>query len=335
MVQNKVILTAALLFWIACSIPGHADAQYTAGITGKPDTSYTTHSAYLSTKKSHPGIRIVEEEKFASVIETKNVIYCSVNERNLELDVFAPKKAGNNRCAIIIIHGGGWRSGNRSQHYPLAQHLANLGYVCFTPEYRLSTEALFPAGVYDIKAAIRWVRKNAGQYNVDTSRIVALGFSAGGQLAALMGTTGNMPLFEGTNCNTAFRSQVNAVVDLDGVLSFVHPESQEGIDTKRISAGTYWFGYSKAENLQLWEAASPLSYVSKNTPPTLFINSSVARMHAGREDYIKVLDQHKIYSEVHTLEGAPHSFPLFHPWFDPMVKYIDDFLKKVGQARPR
>ncbi len=327
--KNKVIKIATVFFGIACAGYNDAHAQITSGITGKPDTSYTTYSAYISTKKEHPDIRIVNEEKLGSVKENRNITYCTVEKRKLNLDVFSPGKPSQKQTAIIIIHGGGWRTGNRSQHYPLAQRLANLGYVCFTPEYRLSTEALFPAGVYDIKAAIRWVRKNAAQYNVDTSRIVAMGFSAGGELAAFMGTTGNMPLFEGTNCNTGINSKVNAVVDMDGILSFVHPESGEGDDTKRISAATHWFGYPKAENFKLWEAASALSYVNKNTPPTLFINSSVSRMHAGREDYIKVLNEHKIYSEVHTFEGAPHSFPLFHPWFEPTVKYIDDFLKKV------
>jgi pectinesterase len=119
------------------------------------------------------------------------------------------------------------------------------------------------------------------------------------------------------------------VVDIDGTLSFVHPDGGEGDDSKKISAGTYWFGYAKKENLKLWEAASPLSYVSAATPPTLFINSSVARMHAGREDYISILNTHHIYTEVHSFEEAPHSFCLFDPWFEPTVKYIDAFLKKV------
>jgi acetyl esterase/lipase len=148
-------------------------------------------------------------------------------------------------------------------------------------------------------------------------------------LAAFMGTTGNMPLFEGGNCHINIGSQVNAVVDIDGTLSFDHPDGGEGDDSKRISAATYWFGYPKKENPVLWKAASPLSYVSSKTPPTLFLNSAVTRMHAGREDYIKVLDENKVYSEVHTFEGAPHSFCLFDPWFQPTVNYIDLFLKKV------
>lgn len=321
----------ALLLSIA-GIMGKVKAQNLSGVTGKTDTSFTTYSAYSYDIKSHPNISIVPELISPAVQEERNTVYCEWGNRKLMVDVFSPSASTNkNRVAVIIIHGGGWRTGNRSQHYPLAQHLAALGYVCFTPEYRLSTEALFPAGVYDIKAAIRWVRSNAAKYHVDTSKIVAMGFSAGGELAAFMGTTGNMPLFEGSACETSLKSHVNAMVDIDGTLSFVHPDGREGDDSKRTSAGTYWFGYSKKEQLHLWEAASPLSYVSASTPPTLFLNSSLPWMHAGREDYIKVLNSYGIYSEVHEFDKAPHSFCLYHPWFNPMVSYIDEFLKKVFQ----
>lgn len=190
----------------------------------------------------------------------------------------------------------------------MAQKLASLGYVCFTPEYRLSTEALFPAAIYDLKAAIRWVRGNAEKYNINPNQIVTLGFSAGGELAVFMGVTGNMPLFEGIETNSNSKSQVNAIVDIDGTLSFVHPESSEGNDTKNISAGTYWFGYSRKDNPKLWETASPLSYVNASTPPTLFINSSIARMHAGRDDFRKILNENNIYSEVHEFGNSPHTF---------------------------
>ena len=235
-----------------------AGAQSTVGITNQPDTSYTTYSAYISTKKTHPQIKVVPEIHTKSVKEERNITYCTMDERKLLLDAFYPSsKSKTKRAAIIIIHGGGWRSGNRTQHYPLAQRLADLGYVCFTPEYRLSTEALYPAAVYDLKSALRWVRNNAKKYNVDPNKIAVLGFSAGGELAVLLGVTAGNPKFEGTECNLKPSSSVNAIVDLDGTLSFVHPESGEGDDTKRTSAATYWFGYSKKDNPKLWEEASP------------------------------------------------------------------------------
>lgn len=305
------------------------DAQSRAGITGRRDTSYTTYHAYQADKEKYPQIEVVPELATSTIRQQKSIPYCQQQKRVLVLDAFQPTDSSRQHTAIIIIHGGGWRSGNRTQHYPLAQHLARLGYVCFTPEYRLSTEALFPAGVYDIKAAIRWVRSRAGVYGIDTSKIAVLGFSAGGELAAFMGTTGNMPLFEGSTCNTSFPSHVNAVIDIDGTLSFVHPDAHEGDDSRHISAATYWFGYPRIDKEKLWEAASPLSYAGRQTPPTLFINSSVPWMHAGREEYRNRLEEYKIYTEVKEFPEAPHSFCLYHPWFGPTVTSIDLFLKKV------
>jgi len=305
-------------------------SQSTAGLTQQPDTSYSTQGAYRKDVKYFPGIKVVNEFHFGNVGESKGMIFCRVNGHGLVMDAFYPRvKKARPQTAVIIIHGGGWRSGSRTQHYPLAQKLASLGYVCFTPEYRLSTEALFPAAVYDVKAAIRWVRDKTALYNIDTVRIAVLGFSAGGELAAFMGTTGNIPLFEGTGCNEKHSSQVNAVVDIDGTLSFVHPETGEGDDSKSTSAGTYFFGYAKAEKPEIWRIASPLTHADKQTAPTLFLNSSVARMHAGRNDFIALMDKYGIYTEVHEFENSPHSFCLYEPWFDPMVKYIDEFLKKV------
>jgi pectinesterase len=305
-------------------------AQSTAGITGKPDTSFNIFSEYIKVKKAHPEITIVNEFHSASVKEKRNISYCRIGDREFLLDVFYPSaKTKQKRTAIMFIYGGGWRSGNRTQHYPLAQRLAALGYVCITPGYRLSTEALYPAAVYDLKSALRWIHANAKKYNIDTTKIAVGGFSAGGQLAALLGTTIYDAAFEGKECNVKYSSAVQAIVDLDGTLSFVHPESGEGDDSKKTSAATYWFGYSKKDNPKLWEEASPLAHVNKNTPPTLFINSSVERMHAGRTDFINVLSKYNVYSDIKRFEDAPHSFPLFNPWFEQTVKYIDEFLKKV------
>ncbi len=303
----------------------------TSGITGTPDTSYTNYSAYVSTQKDFPDIKLVKEFHSSSVKERRDIIYCVINNRKLKLDAFVP--ATKNKLAkpaIIIIHGGGWRTGNRTQHYPLAERLASMGYVCFTPEYRLSTEALYPAAVNDIKSCTRWVHANAIKYNIDTAKIAVLGFSAGGQLAALMGTTNGYSKFNAKdNCDPAFSDFVHAVIDIDGILAFIHPESGEGDDSKRTSAATYWFGYTKEQNPEIWNEASALTHAGKNTAPFLFINSGVERMHAGREDFIKILDQYNIYSEVQAFKDAPHSFCLFEPWFQPTINFIDSFLKKI------
>lgn len=309
-----------ILFLLCLSL--QTAAQRTAGLTHQPDTSFTNYTAYISTLKNYPQITRVSEALPKSVKVQKNITYTGA----LQLDVFYPAKKRAHRAAILIIHGGGWRTGNRTQHHALAIRLADEGYVCFTPSYRLSTEALYPAAVHDLKAAIRWVKANNKKYGVDTAKVVALGFSAGGQLAALLGASSGVAALEAGD--TAYGSNVKAVVDIDGILAFIHPESGEGNDTKSVSAATNWFGYSKEENPALWKQGSALTYVGPNTPPTLFLNSEAARMHAGREDYIRQLTQYHIYTEVHEFK-APHAFCLFEPWFTPTVNYITAFLEKV------
>ena len=300
------------------------------GITNVRDTSYNNYSALKNSLKTNPEAKLISENTPANILEERNIVFANTGTRDLELDAFYPKnKSKKLRPAILIIHGGGWRTGNRSQHIPLAQRLAALGYATFTAEYRLSTEALYPAAVHDLKAAVRWIRANAKKYEIDTNKIASMGFSAGGQLSALLGNTNNLPKFEGSIGNLKKSSKINAIIDIDGILAYIHLESGEGDDRKSISAATYWFGFSKNENPELWHEASALTHAGKNTPPTLFLNSSVDRMHAGRDDYRKKLDTFGIYSEVHTFENSPHSFCLLSPWFEPTVEFIDKFLMKV------
>jgi pectinesterase len=299
----------------------------------KKDTSFTVYSAYAKNVKHYPQIKIIKPELLKNVKAAMNITYCNIGDRALKVDVFYPaKKTKKKRPAVLLIHGGGWRSGDRSQQIPMAQHLADKGFVSIVAEYRLSTEAFYPSAIFDLKAAVRWIRANAKAYNIDTNKIAALGCSAGGQLAALLGTTNNNPEFEDKVCNLHYSSSVAAIVDIDGTLAFIHPESGEGNDKPgKPSAATLWLGKSAAEDPVLWEKVAPLNHVSSRTPPVLFLNSSVARMHAGRNDMIQKLDSLHIYSEVHTFEDAPHPFWLFHPWFDPMMQYILTFLDKIFQ----
>lgn len=307
-----------------------AEAQNKSGLTGIPDTSFSTNSAYRYLVSTMPDLKVVSEYKSDAVREKRNLVYCTLAGRALHIDAFYPRLKKNiNYPSILIVHGGGWRTGNRRQHIPLAQRLANLGYVCFTVEYRPSTEALYPAAVNDLKSAIRWMRSESRQFNLDTSKITILGFSAGGELAAFVGVTNQKPDFKANSCHAGFSDEVQGIIDIDGTLSFVHPESAEGDDRKSISSATYWFGYGKHENPLLWRDASPLTHAGKGTPPILFLNSAVPWMHAGRDDFRKILNQYGIYSEVHTFENAPHTFCLFDPWFEPTVRYIDSFLKKI------
>jgi pectinesterase len=261
------------------------------------------------------------------------LVYCNVNGRELHLDVFYPTANKAPLPGVLLIHGGGWRSGDRSQHVPLAQQLAAKGYVTITAEYRLSTEALYPAAVNDLKTALKWMRVNAKAYFIDPNKIAVWGFSAGGQLATLIGTTGGSKTFPGNDCYQKVSDKVQAIVDVDGTLAFIHPESGEGDDSKHKSAGTLWFGANKTERPDLWQQAAGLNHVDKNTPPTVFINSSVDRMHAGRTDFIHKLDSMRIYSEIHAYPDTPHPFLLFNPWFKPVLNNTVDFLDKIFKSK--
>ncbi|MFS0488922.1 alpha/beta hydrolase [Leadbetterella byssophila] len=224
---------------------------------------------------------------------------------------------------IMLIHGGGWSSGEPAQMRAWADTLSKLGYVCLSVQYTLSGEGLYPAAVKDLKAAIAFIHKNAAMVGGDKNKLALLGFSAGGQLASLLGTTWDSDLY-GKD-----KTRIHAVVNMDGILAFIHPESGEGDDSKKPSAATRWFGYPKDFSTKHWEEASALNHVSEKTPPHLFLNSSVNRMQAGRREFQARLAQWNIYSEAHKFEDAPHDFCLKRPWLSDAVTYTHSFLKKV------
>jgi len=301
------------------------------------DTSFTVQSTAAKIQKQFPFARIAEPSlpKGASVYE--NLVYSAVGRRELRLDVIVPAPGEHESYpAVILIHGGGWRSGDRSQTMPMARRLTGSGYVAVPVEYRLSPEALYPAAIHDLKAAIRWLRANAARFQIDTTRIAALGCSAGGQLAALLGTTNENRSFEGETGSPGHSSAVQAVVDIDGVLDFNTPD-EIGADSvaARTKAASLWFGGSIYEKPHLWVEASPTTHVGPKTAPIAFINSALDRFHFGRDTMIRKLNAFGIYSEVHMIPDTPHPFWFFEPWFDSTCIYTAAFLDKTLKNAPR
>lgn len=290
-------------------------------LNAQSDTSYTVFSTYNKEIKKFPFIEIVKEREHKNLNSSLNLVYNSIDSRDLHLDAYY-KKGKKPQPAVILIHGGGWKSGDKSQMRIFAQELAIKGYSCFTIEYRLSPEARYPAAIFDVKNAIKYIKANAKKFNVNPDKVAVLGCSSGGQMAALIGATNNNLEFEspsGINENAS----VQAIIDLDGILAFKHPESEEG------KSASLWLGGSFDEQPEIWKQASALNHVSASTPPILFINSDMVRFHAGRTDMISKLNSYKIYSEVKNISNSPHSFWFFNPWFQPMVKYTVDFLDKI------
>jgi pectinesterase len=295
------------------------------------DTSFTAASAAVKVLDRYPHAAIVFPSLPPGVAERKNLVYASIGGRNLHMDAYLPDTpARRPRAGVILIHGGGWRSGDRSQAVPMAQRLAAAGYVAIAVEYRLSPEAHYPAALHDLKSAVRWMRAHARELTLDTSRIAALGCSAGGQLAALLGTTNGDPRFEGNVGSAGHSSTIQAIVDIDGILDFTHPaESGKDTGSAQPSAGASWFGATYRERPDLWREASPLQHADRQTPPVLFVNSSLERFHAGRDEMIAKLQAYGVSSQVHTLPDTPHPFWLFHPWFDTSCAHVIRFLDTI------
>lgn len=291
------------------------------------DTSYTLHSATKKYLKAFPFIRPVKYDPSSGTLMEKDVPYVSYGSRQILLDVFVVSQPSEKKKpAVILIHGGGWQSGDKRLMHPLADFLARHGCVAFTVEYRLSPEAQYPAAVEDLNHAIDWIYANADRYQVDTQKIATLGGSAGAQLAGLMG------LKFGTfkDSTKVIKKRIHAVVNIDGVMDFTCEEAlQNEDDTTRVTCGSAWFGGHYVHKKEVWKDASPVYYAGKDSPPILFLDSSQDRFHAGRDAVIKILDQYNIYTEVHTFKDARHCFWLFDPWFEKTGEYIINFLDKV------
>jgi acetyl esterase/lipase len=327
--QSKIIIILIILFQTII-VKNSFSQQQIFPI----DTSFTTQSAYQKEVKNYPFITIAQSCSEETVTIKRELVYARYGNRKMMIDLYLPPQyTKGNHPAVLILHGGGWQSGNKSMDAPMATYLSSKGFVCATPEYRLSAEAKYPAAMVDLKTAVRWLRENSKVYSIDTNRIAVLGTSSGGQLAALMGATNQTAYY----CNNQYvnhSSDVQAVIDIDGILAFIHPESGEGVDKPgKLSAATQWLGVSMDEDPQRWKEASALTHAGKTFPPVLFINSQFPRFHAGRDDLIARLDSLGINSEVHQLNTTPHPFWLFNPWFEPTANWCLQFLNK--QFNPR
>lgn len=296
------------------------------------DTSYTVYRTYNKIKKHYPEAKAALPLLPKGVVEERDLVYAVLNDslsvnREIHLDLFRPEKAGS-YPALIMVHGGGWRSGDKKMQIPMAMQIAANGFVTIAVEYQLSMEAPYPRAVHNIKEAIRWLRANAAKYSIDSSKIAISGCSAGGQLAALVGMTNGVKHLEGETGSFDVSSSIQAVIDIDGVLDFMAPRSLN-LKRKSTSADILWFGGSFLEKPAVWKDASSIFWVTKTSPPILFLNSGYPRFHAGQDEMIGMLNEFGIYNEVHKFDVKVHPFWLFHPWFNPTVGYMVAFLNKV------
>ncbi len=200
----------------------------------------------------------------AAVKTELDVAYRKVGEAELKLDVVAPAENGKPRPAVLVIHGGAWRQGNKADVRPFLARFARRGYVAVSPQYRFCPHDKFPAQIHDVKAAVRWIKANAARYQIDPERVGAVGFSAGGHLALMLGLTGPSDGLEGDETG-ATNSRVQAVVNYFG------PSDLKASDIPDVCKPWIrdFLGGSPEEKPEAAAQSSPLTFVSKDDAPIL------------------------------------------------------------------
>ncbi|MDM8005241.1 MAG: alpha/beta hydrolase [Phycisphaerae bacterium] len=236
-----------------------------------------------------------------------NIEYGRVGERLLQLDLYQPKGLGKPVPAVILIHGGGWKSGDRKIYRYYCIKLAEKGYVTATMSYRLSKEAPYPAAVQDAKCAVRWLRANARKHHVDPDKIAVLGGSAGGHLAMMVGYSWGVKALEGNGGNAGASSAVQAVINFYGPVDLTADEA------KRAGAVIDFMGGRKYDEAEAqYREASPIIHLTKKAPPTLILHGTIDdTVPIAQADLLaKRLKELGVPYEYERLEGWPHTMDL-------------------------
>jgi acetyl esterase/lipase len=232
----------------------------------------------------------------------EGVVFGTGGGRDLRCDVYRPPTQDGPAPAVLLVHGGGWRTGDRTQLRGYGVLFGRAGYVCVASEYRLLDESPWPAQIHDVKAAIRWMRANADELGIDPDRIAVEGNSAGAHLALLAAGTPGVEALEGDGGHPGVSTEVAAVAGIYAPTLFTHAERRRG--------GIVLAALSELATEEAATQASPLAHVHPGFPPTLLI-------HGTADDTVPVaatlvmyeaLAQAGVPCELHLYAEQPHSF---------------------------
>ncbi|MBL8868027.1 MAG: alpha/beta hydrolase [Gemmataceae bacterium] len=250
----------------------------------------------------------------------RDIQYAVHDGEKMLLDIARPTTPGPHP-AVVCLHGGAWKFGkkdhlSKTSRYldvefgtgkkSLVEWLAGEGYVAVSVGYRLMPKHKFPAPVEDAKTAIRFLRANAARFDLDPDRIGTIGYSAGGHIAALVGTTTTEAGFEGTLYREQ-SSRVNCVVDFFGPTDLTLYTEAEGVEAAIFKP---LLGARYRENPEIYRKASPIEHVTKDAPPFLILHGTadilVPIIHSER--FHKKLVDAGAKSELTTLPGEGHGW---------------------------
>ena len=205
----------------------------------------------------------------------RDVVYGEAGGEQLKLDVY--RKANQNGVlpAIIAVHGGGWVGGDKREFADVCQGLTDAGFVAFSVNYRLVKENSnkWPAQLDDVQRAVRWIRANADKYKIDPTRIGAVGASAGGHLAALLGTRETRDNTDPALAN--YSSRVTCVIDLFGPTDLTLTPEEANISPIGMALVQGLIGKTPQEAPEAYKDASPVKFVDKKTVPMLIVHGTV------------------------------------------------------------
>ena len=199
-----------------------------------------------------------------SGITVREYVYGRVRPKSLELDLYRAADAVGTQPLIVVVHGGSWNSGSRRQLPVMNRYLARQHYTVAAISYRHAPKWPFPAAVDDLFRAIDFLKANAAEFQIDATRIVLIGRSAGGQIALSAAYAGREP---------AIRGVVNLYGPTDLVVGYERPSRRAVLDSK--TALEDYLGGSPAQNPQGYAAGSPANHVNPTVPPTLLIHGAL------------------------------------------------------------
>jgi acetyl esterase/lipase len=272
----------------------------------------------------------VESSKARAIRLDTGIVFGKGGTTDLKLDMARPEGEGPSP-AIICLHGGGWVGGERQQMKGTIEAMAHRGYVAISPDYRLAPQDHFPAQVEDCKAAVRWVRAHAQEYHIDPQKIGVFGFSAGAHLACLLGVTGKGDGLEGQGGNAGQSSAVQAVVSFFGPTDFTQPIWSEKVIERHLKP---FLGGKSEAKADVYRRASPLTYVSKNAPPFLFVHGTADDIVPIQqsEEMVKKLRQEGVSAKLIAVVGEGHGWGWSHEHrltsLADMMNFFDENLKK-------
>lgn len=239
----------------------------------------------------------------ADVQVIRDIEYGKAADVSLKLNVMRPNAPGKDKLpALVWIHGGGWVGGNKDDATGLLSAFAQQGYVCVSVEYRFADVATFPAQIQDCKAAIRFLRAHAEEYGLDAQRIGVWGDSAGGQLVALLGTSGGVAELEGDSGNQEQSSAVQAVCDWYGPVGYA-----KGTLTKD-NAVSVMLGGTPQDNREQARLSDPMSFIDGQDPPFLIMHGDKDNLVPLQlsQQFERALREAKVDVTLDVIPGAGH-----------------------------